>query len=36
VDNPGSNYSRLQTLTVEEYRQRQLTHALTLAATSRS
>jgi uncharacterized protein YPO0396 len=38
VDNPESNYSRLQTLTVEQYRQLQLTHALTLATsgTSRS
>ncbi len=33
VDNPGSNYSRLQTLTIEEYRQRQLDHAILPAAT---
>jgi uncharacterized protein YPO0396 len=32
VDNPDSNYSRLQTLTIEEYRQRQLSHAIALAA----
>ncbi len=28
VDNPQSNYSRLQTLTIEEYRARRLAHAL--------
>jgi len=33
VDNPDSNYSRLQTLTIEEYKQRQLAHAIALAAT---
>ncbi|HEY2578886.1 MAG TPA: SbcC/MukB-like Walker B domain-containing protein [Streptosporangiaceae bacterium] len=32
VDNPENNYSRLQTLTIEEYRQRQLSHAVTLAS----
>ena len=31
VDNPDSNYSRLQTLTITEYRQRQLAHAISLA-----
>ena len=30
VDNPTGAYSRLQTLTIEEYRQRQLAHALSL------
>ena len=33
VDNPDSNYSRLQTLTIEEYQQRQLSHNLALLAT---
>ncbi|HLX48033.1 MAG TPA: SbcC/MukB-like Walker B domain-containing protein [Streptosporangiaceae bacterium] len=33
VDNPDSNYSRLQTLTIEEYRQRQLSHNLAVLAT---
>jgi len=32
VDNPDSNYSRLQTLTIEEYRHRQLAHAIGLAS----
>ncbi|MGH3157136.1 MAG: hypothetical protein ACRDNF_11235 [Streptosporangiaceae bacterium] len=36
VDNPDSNYSRLQTLTIEEYKQRQRAHVLTLAAASGS
>jgi uncharacterized protein YPO0396 len=36
VDNPDSNYSRLQTLTIEEYKQRQLAHALSLAVPSAS
>jgi uncharacterized protein YPO0396 len=36
VDNPDSNYSRLQTLTIEQYKQQQLAHALTLAATQRT
>jgi uncharacterized protein YPO0396 len=34
VDNPESNYSRLQTLTITEYRQRQLAHAISLAAAA--
>jgi uncharacterized protein YPO0396 len=33
VDNTDSNYSRLQTLTITEYKQRQLAHAIGLAAT---
>jgi uncharacterized protein YPO0396 len=32
VDNPDSNYSRLQTLTIEEYRHRQLARAIGLAS----
>ncbi len=32
VDNTDSNYSRLQTLTITEYKQRQLAHAIGLAA----
>ena len=28
VDNPASNYSRLQTLTIEEYHARRLAHVL--------
>jgi uncharacterized protein YPO0396 len=33
VDNPESNYSRLQTLTIQEYKQRQLAHAIAGAST---
>jgi uncharacterized protein YPO0396 len=32
VDNPESNYSRLQTLTIQEYKQRQLAHAIASAS----
>jgi uncharacterized protein YPO0396 len=32
VDNPDGNYSRLQTLTIEEYRHRQLARAIGLAS----
>jgi uncharacterized protein YPO0396 len=34
VDNPTNSYSRLQTLTIEEYKQRQLAHAIGLAAAA--
>ena len=34
VDNPESNYSRLQTLTIEEYKRRQLAHAVGLASAA--